>query len=160
MVIAGEKGKSYICNIKTLYDDPSKKHPNRAEVIWYFRYKELPRRYRNSFGEEIPHEKELFKAVPDKDGSCFPGAIEDIDAETIASNSIVKVIGLYNDPPLKLDTNEYFVKYGFKKTGELCHLKDGPISKARRSMPNVPGLSPQAEPEKGMSEFSRDSFSF
>ena len=77
MVIAGENGKSYICKIKALYKDPSNEEPNRAEVNWYFRFNELPRRCRRSLRKLVAHEKELFKAVPDEDGSCYPGVIED-----------------------------------------------------------------------------------
>ena len=66
--------------------------------------------------------------------------------------------GVNNEPPQKLDSNEYFVRYGFQKTGELCDFKGSLQNKTKSSIPKVAKLSSQAEPDKGLLEFFRFSF--
>ena len=156
MIIKGERGKLYICTINELYYDPSDEEPNRAKVQWYFEYDELPRKCRNVLKKSLAHEKELFKAIIEDDGSCFPGVLEEIDAETIESTSIIHIIDVNDQPPLDLDSNEYFVRHGFRKTGELCNIKNDRKRAARGSTNNNRNLanpSTQIQPLKGIPQF-------
>ena len=123
--IKGEHGKSYVCTIIGLFEDTSNEEPNRAEVCWYYEYSELPRKCKKSLKKEFIHERELFKAIAEEDDeSYYPGVIEEIDAETIDSIIIVRTVNVKYKPPVNMDSNEYFVRYGFKKNGELCYLQN------------------------------------
>ena len=156
VMIKGERGKVYICTINELYNDPTDEEPNRAKVQWYFEYDELPRKCRNVFKKSHAHKKELFKAIIEDDGSCFPGVLEEIDAETIESTSIIRIIDVNDQAPLNLDSNEYFVRYGFRKSGELCSVRDDHKRTAHSSEKynkNLANLSPQIQPLKGITEF-------
>ena len=135
------QGKSYICTINALYEDPSNEEPNRAEVYWYFEYNELPRKCKKFLKKALAFGKELFKGVAEDDGSFFPGVIEEIDAETIESMCIVKLFDAKQKPPLNLADNEYFVRYGLRKSGDLCDIADDDSKFHRTSLPGCRKIS-------------------
>lgn len=130
VAIQGEHGKSYFCKILSLYEDPFSEEPYRADVCWYFEYSELPRKCKNTIKKSFVHEKELFQAIPEKDGTYYAGVMEEIDAETIKSVASIQKVDVDDKPPLMSDKTMYFVRYGFKKTGELCLIEK---EKARKS---------------------------
>ena len=122
VLVKGDKDESYACSVKCFYVDESREEMNRAEVCWLFAFKELPKKCRITLKNYSVHKKEVFQPLAESDGSLFESAIEDIDAETIGSLCFVKELGVKENIPTTLDKNEYVMRYGFNKNGELVAI--------------------------------------
>lgn len=84
------------------------KDPNRAKVLWFFTYKELPTFYRNQI-ESVDEKRELFTVL---DETVY-GCIEEIDAEAIIGTC--DVLQVYDgEIPLNVKKNQYFTRYGLE----------------------------------------------
>ena len=108
---------------------------NRATVCWFFSFEELPPKCKSFMKAYAVHKNELFKPLPEKDGTYFSGCVKDIDAETIDSPCVTNEIGVKDKPPKNMVEKQYLVRFGFRKNGEMCPVLKAPAEKGPDKTP-------------------------
>ena len=117
----GDQG-NYIAHVKELFESDDSRNANRAVVLWYYQYHELPKKCKTQVDRLVkPNVNELYMPVG-SDGSghrCW----ENIDAETIKSKCKISVCGASVPFPKNLDDNEFAIRYGFDERQDLLCAK-------------------------------------
>ena len=122
VIVETQDEKLAVGRIRSLYNDTSQDEPCRAVVHWYFKRHELPKHVKEKICSFLSEEYELF--WPADDDKNLRGYNDDIDAETIRSKCLVKL--LPSSVRYRETTRKYCMRFGFTFDKKL--ISDGELS--------------------------------